>query len=61
MALKQGMIEKQQVKQKYNNKIQAETEKMNRELKMRMQSEHEHLQVNKILSTKNANYYLQIV
>lgn len=48
MALKQGMIEKQRVKQKYNNKIQAETDKMNRELEMRMRSEHEHLQVCKI-------------
>ncbi|XP_033220506.1 kinesin-like protein KIF23 [Belonocnema kinseyi] len=52
MALKQGMIDKQRVKQKYNNKIQAETEKMNRELEMRMRSEHEHLQ-NQIKETED--------
>lgn len=39
MMLKQRVIEKEQVKQKYSNKIVAETEKMSKEMqqKLRMQ------------------------
>lgn len=45
MALNQRIIDKQRVKQKYNHKIQAETDKMNRELEMKLRVQREHLQV----------------
>ncbi|XP_033226200.1 kinesin-like protein KIF23 [Belonocnema kinseyi] len=44
MALNQRIIDKQRVKQKYNHKIQAETDKMNRELEMKLRAQREHLQ-----------------
>ena len=44
MALNQRLIDKQRVKQKYNTKIQAETDKMNRELEIKLRQQREHLQ-----------------
>lgn len=45
MVLNQKMIDKQRVKQKYNSKIQHETDKMNRELELKLKAQREHLQV----------------
>lgn len=45
MALNQRLIDKQRVKQKYNTKIQVETDKMNRELEIKLRQQREHLQV----------------
>ncbi|XP_012273994.1 kinesin-like protein KIF23 isoform X2 [Orussus abietinus] len=44
MALNQRIIDKQRVKQKYNSKIQAEADKMNRELEIKLRQQREHLQ-----------------
>ncbi|KAL2733466.1 kinesin-like protein KIF23 isoform X1 [Vespula maculifrons] len=44
MSLNQRLIDKQRVKQKYNNKIQAETAKMNKELETKLQQQRELLQ-----------------
>lgn len=38
------MIDKQRVKQKYTSKMQHETDKMNRELEMKLKAQREHLQ-----------------
>lgn len=45
MTLNQRLIDKQRVKQKYNTKMQAETDKMNRELEIKLRQQREHLQV----------------
>jgi len=45
LALNQRLIDKQRVKQRYNTKIQVETDKMNRELEMKLRQQREHLQV----------------
>lgn len=45
IALNQRLIDKQRVKQKYNTKIQAETDKMNRELEIKLRQQREQLQV----------------
>lgn len=45
MALNQRLIDKQRVKQRYNTKIQAETDKMNREFEIKLHQQHEQLQV----------------
>lgn len=44
LALNQRLIDKQRVKQKYNTKIQVETDKMNRELEIKLRQQREHLQ-----------------
>ncbi|XP_078034200.1 kinesin-like protein KIF23 [Augochlora pura] len=44
MALNQRLIDKQRVKQKYNTKIQVETDKMNKELEIKLRQQREHLQ-----------------
>ncbi|XP_058803765.1 kinesin-like protein KIF23 [Phymastichus coffea] len=44
MALNQRIIDKQKVKQKYTSKIQHETDKMTRELEMKLKAQREHLQ-----------------
>ncbi|XP_011505660.1 PREDICTED: kinesin-like protein KIF23 [Ceratosolen solmsi marchali] len=44
MALNQRIIDKQRVKQKYTSKIQHETDKMNRELEIKLKAQREHLQ-----------------
>ncbi|XP_031829559.1 kinesin-like protein KIF23 [Nomia melanderi] len=44
MALNQRLIDKQRVKQKYNTKIQVETDKMNRELEIKLRQQREQLQ-----------------
>ncbi|XP_046433171.1 kinesin-like protein KIF23 [Neodiprion fabricii] len=44
MVLNQRVIDKQRVKQKYNSKIQAETEKMSRELDIKLRQQRQHLQ-----------------
>ncbi|OXU27283.1 hypothetical protein TSAR_000351 [Trichomalopsis sarcophagae] len=44
LALNQRMIDKQRVKQKYTSKMQHETDKMNRELEMKLKAQREHLQ-----------------
>ncbi|XP_015179777.1 PREDICTED: kinesin-like protein KIF23 isoform X2 [Polistes dominula] len=44
MSLNQRLIDKQKVKQKYNNKIQAETAKMSKELETKLQQQREILQ-----------------
>lgn len=44
MSLNQRLIDKQRVKQKYNNKIQAETAKMTKELETKLQQQRELLQ-----------------
>lgn len=44
MALNQRLIDKQRVKQKYNTKIQAETDKMNKELETKLRQQREQLQ-----------------
>ncbi|XP_076647580.1 kinesin-like protein KIF23 [Halictus rubicundus] len=44
MTLNQRLIDKQRVKQKYNTKIQVETDKMNRELEIKLRQQREHLQ-----------------
>jgi len=45
LALNQRLIDKQRVKQRYNTKMQAETDKMNRELEIKLRQQREHLQV----------------
>jgi len=45
LALNQRLIDKQRVKQRYNTKIQVETDKMNRELETKLRQQREHLQV----------------
>lgn len=52
MALNQRLIDKQRVKQRYNSKMQAETDKMNRELEVKLRQQREHLQV---LKSNNFN------
>ncbi|XP_076292719.1 kinesin-like protein KIF23 [Lasioglossum baleicum] len=44
MTLNQRLIDKQRVKQKYNTKIQVETDKMNRELEIKLRQQREQLQ-----------------
>ncbi|KAK0075210.1 hypothetical protein PV325_007238 [Microctonus aethiopoides] len=44
LALNQRLVDKQKVKQKYNSKIQLETDKMNRELEMKLRQQRQHLQ-----------------
>ncbi|XP_025263958.1 kinesin-like protein KIF23 [Camponotus floridanus] len=44
LALNQRLIDKQRVKQRYNTKMQAETDKMNRELEIKLRQQREHLQ-----------------
>lgn len=44
MALNQRLIDKQRVKQKYNTKIQVETDKMNKELEVKLRQQREQLQ-----------------
>ena len=44
MALNQRLIDKQRVKQKYNSKIQVETDKMNRELEIKLRQQRHQLQ-----------------
>lgn len=44
MALNQRLIDKQRVKQKYNTKMQVETDKMNKELEIKLRQQREHLQ-----------------
>ena len=45
MLLNQQTIEKQRVKEKYNNKIQAETDKISKELETKLRRQRELLQV----------------
>jgi len=45
LALNQRLIDKQRVKQRYNTKIQVETDKMNKELETKLRQQREHLQV----------------
>lgn len=45
MLLNQRAIDKQRVKEKYNNKIQAETDKMSKELESKLRRQRELLQV----------------
>ena len=45
MLLNQQTIEKQRVKEKYNNKIQAETDKISKELESKLRRQRELLQV----------------
>ncbi|XP_017885702.1 kinesin-like protein KIF23 isoform X2 [Ceratina calcarata] len=44
LALNQRLIDKQRVKQRYNHKMQAETDKMNKELEMKLRQQREQLQ-----------------
>ncbi|XP_072748061.1 kinesin-like protein KIF23 [Anoplolepis gracilipes] len=44
LALNQRLIDKQRVKQKYNTKMQFETDKMNKELEIKLRQQREHLQ-----------------
>ncbi|RLU15340.1 hypothetical protein DMN91_012334 [Ooceraea biroi] len=44
LALNQRLIDRQRVKQRYNTKMQVETDKMNRELEMKLRQQREHLQ-----------------
>ncbi|XP_018405122.1 PREDICTED: kinesin-like protein KIF23 [Cyphomyrmex costatus] len=44
LALNQRLIDKQRVKQRYNTKIQVETDKLNKEFEMRLRQQREHLQ-----------------
>ncbi|KAM0737049.1 Kinesin-like protein KIF23 [Formica fusca] len=44
LTLNQRLIDKQRVKQRYNTKMQAETDKMNRELEIKLRQQREHLQ-----------------
>ncbi|XP_036144378.1 kinesin-like protein KIF23 isoform X2 [Monomorium pharaonis] len=44
LALNQRLIDKQRVKQRYNTKMQVETDKMNRELEVKLRQQREHLQ-----------------
>ncbi|XP_066597668.1 kinesin-like protein KIF23 isoform X2 [Prorops nasuta] len=44
LALNQRIIDKQRVKQRYNSKMQAETDKMTRELENKLKQQREHLQ-----------------
>ncbi|XP_031366773.1 kinesin-like protein KIF23 isoform X2 [Apis dorsata] len=44
MALNQRLIDKQRVKQKYNTKMQVETDKMNKELEIKLRQQREQLQ-----------------
>lgn len=45
MLLNQRTIDKQKVKEKYSNKIQAETDKMSKELESKLRRQREILQV----------------
>lgn len=45
MVLNQRLIDKQRVKQKYNTKMQVETDKMNKELEIKLRQQREQLQV----------------
>lgn len=45
MVLNQRAIDKQNVKEKYSSKIQAETDKMSRELESKLRRQRELLQV----------------
>lgn len=45
MLLNQQTIEKQRVKEKYNNKIQTETDKISKELESKLRRQRELLQV----------------
>lgn len=45
LALNQRLIDKQRVKQRYNTKMQVETDKMSRELEIKLRQQREHLQV----------------
>ncbi|PBC29287.1 Kinesin protein KIF23 [Apis cerana cerana] len=44
MVLNQRLIDKQRVKQKYNTKMQVETDKMNKELEIKLRQQREQLQ-----------------
>ncbi|KAL6261964.1 hypothetical protein P5V15_007047 [Pogonomyrmex californicus] len=44
LALNQRLIDKQRVKQRYNTKMQVETDKMNRELEIKLRQQRERLQ-----------------
>lgn len=43
--MNQRVVDKQRVKQKYAAKVQAETEKMNRELDMKLKAQRDRMQV----------------
>lgn len=45
IVLNQRLIDKQRVKQKYNTKMQVETDKMNKELEIKLRQQREQLQV----------------
>lgn len=45
LALNQRLIDRQRVKQRYNTKMQVETDKMNKELEIKLRQQREHLQV----------------
>lgn len=45
LALNQRLIDKQRVKQRYNTKMQVETDKMDRELEIKLRQQREHFQV----------------
>ena len=45
LALNQKIIDKQRVKQKYASKIQAEHDKMNRELDIKLKAQRDRMQV----------------
>lgn len=45
LALNQRLIDKQRVKQRYNTKMQVETDKMNKELEIKLRQQREQLQV----------------
>lgn len=55
MLLNQRAIDKQRVKEKYNSKIQAETDKMSKELESKLRRQRELLQVYCI----NCTYFIQ--
>lgn len=44
LALNQRLIDRQRVKQRYNTKMQVETDKMNKELEIKLRQQREHLQ-----------------
>lgn len=56
MALNQRLIDKQRVKQKYNSKIQVETDKMNRELEIKLRQQRHQLQVIKRSNSMDSRY-----
>lgn len=55
LALNQRLMDKQRVKQRYNTKMQVETDKMSKELEMKLRQQREQLEV--IILT----LYLQII